>query len=205
MFNFNCLSCSGRSLDLKKGMRAAPSLVAAGLTALTLVSHQSPLVGQVSTDPSLVFRSGVDLVSVAAVVRDRRGQVVRDLTARDFEVYDNGVRRPIVEFAPGEDGPISVALLIDISGSMRVARTDVAARGMLDHLLAWLDATRDEAALFTFDAKRTKSMASRRTPRPCGRRWPASTPMASRRSTTRLARRPSAWRPATPAGGPSSC
>lgn len=153
MFNFNCLSCSGRSLDLKKGMRAAPSLVAAGLTALTLVSHQSPLVGQVSTDPSLVFRSGVDLVSVAAVVRDRRGQVVRDLTARDFEVYDNGVRRPIVEFAPGEDGPISVALLIDISGSMRVARTDVAARGMLDHLLAWLDATRDEAALFTFDAK----------------------------------------------------
>ncbi|MCL4846925.1 MAG: VWA domain-containing protein [Acidobacteria bacterium] len=134
-------------------MRLTSPLVAAGTTALILLAQQHQLGGQVPADPALVFRSGVDLVSVAAVVRDRRGHVVRDLDAGDFEVYDNGVRRRIVEFAPGEDGPISVAFLLDVSGSMRMSRANDAARGMLDHLLAWLDPSRDEAALFTFDAK----------------------------------------------------
>ena len=55
------------------------------------------------------------------MVRDARGQVVRDLQRDDFVVLEDGRERPIVEFAAAEDGPVSVALLVDVSGSMRLA------------------------------------------------------------------------------------
>ena len=43
------------------------------------------------------FRSGVDLVRVSAVVRDRRGRFVQNLSARDFEVLNGGERRTIAD------------------------------------------------------------------------------------------------------------
>jgi Ca-activated chloride channel family protein len=108
--------------------------------------------GDVETpSPRPSFRSAVDLVSVAAVVRDKRGQVVRNLSREDFEVFDNGVRRPIVEFSSGENGPISLAVLVDVSGSMAVASHLDAARQTLDLLLRRLREGQDEVALFSFD------------------------------------------------------
>ena len=41
---------------------------------------------QAASPPS--FRSGVDLVSVSAVARDRRRRLVRELTRDDFQVLD---------------------------------------------------------------------------------------------------------------------
>lgn len=103
------------------------------------------------TVPGPVFRAGVDLVSVAAVVRDGHGRVVRDLRPDDFLLFESGRQRPIVAFAPAEEGPVSIALLVDVSGSMAVARHFAEGRQVLDHLLAWLNPGRDEVALFTFD------------------------------------------------------
>jgi VWFA-related protein len=99
-----------------------------------------------------VFRSSVDLVSVAAVVRDKRGRIVRDLEREDFEVFDNGVRRPIVEFSPAEDGPVSLAILYDTSGSMSVSDNRQAARLVIEHLLALLRPDVDEVAFYAFDS-----------------------------------------------------
>ena len=106
--------------------------------------------GQEQSAPVAVFRSAVDLVPVAAVVRDKRGQVVRDLVSEDFEVFENGERRRIVGFTRGDDGPVSMALLIDVSGSMKVAENRASARGVVEQLLASLR-PEDEVALFTFD------------------------------------------------------
>ena len=39
------------------------------------------------------FKSSVDMVRIAAVVRDQKGRFVQDLTARDFEVLDGGQTR----------------------------------------------------------------------------------------------------------------
>ena len=48
--------------------------------------------------PVATFSSGIDLVSVSAVVRDHKGRFVQNLTARDFEVLDAGQVRPISDF-----------------------------------------------------------------------------------------------------------
>lgn len=45
-----------------------------------------------------VFRSRVDLVDVAVVVRDSSGRLVPDLTVADFEVIDNGVPQRLTAF-----------------------------------------------------------------------------------------------------------
>ena len=99
------------------------------------------------------FRAAIDLVSVAAIVRDRRGEVVRNLSRDDFQVFDNGIRRPILEFTPSDGGPISLALLVDVSGSMVMAGHLDSARRSLDILLQRLRPGIDEVALFTFDQR----------------------------------------------------
>src|SRR5688572_17771817 len=100
--------------------------------------------------PVAAFTSSVDLVRVTAVVRDRKGRFVNDLTRGDFEILDGGVRRSISDFRPDLSG-VSVALLFDASGSME--RLMGQARESAGHLLGWLESGRDEAAVFTFDTR----------------------------------------------------
>ncbi|MDP1571400.1 MAG: VWA domain-containing protein [Vicinamibacterales bacterium] len=104
-----------------------------------------------AVDPP-VFRAGVDLVTVHATVRDQRGRLVRGLTAADFEVLDRGLARPITEFRV-DRAELSLAILFDISGSMRLAERLTAARFAAHHLLSWLEPGRDEAALLSFDSR----------------------------------------------------
>jgi Ca-activated chloride channel family protein len=100
--------------------------------------------------PTATFRAGVDLVRVTAVVRDQKGRFVQDLTARDFEVIDDGRRRSITEFRKDQSG-VSVALLFDVSGSMEGHMPF--AREAAEHVLSWLEPDRDEAGVFTFDTR----------------------------------------------------
>src|SRR5262245_7902728 len=105
--------------------------------------------------PPSRFKSAVDLVSVSAVVRDKKGRFVSDLSRDDFIVVEGGERRPIVGFQAEADGPIRVAVLFDISGSMRVGTKAVDARQAARHLFSSLKQG-DEAALFAFDTQLQK-------------------------------------------------
>ena len=98
------------------------------------------------------FRSTVDLVTIQALVRDARGRVVNGLTAKDFEVHDNGQLRPIVSFRSDKQSPLSLAILVDMSGSMSVGPKIAMARQAYDSVLSQLHQGQDEVALFTFDA-----------------------------------------------------
>ena len=118
------------------------------LIALAAMASGQP---RAQSDRPPSFRSAVDLVSVSAVVRDGRGRLVRDLTQEDFEILDSGERKPIIEFWFDEAASVSVAVLLDTSGSMRGSKMD-AARSSADILLARLRAD-DESAVFTFDSE----------------------------------------------------
>jgi Ca-activated chloride channel family protein len=96
-----------------------------------------------------VFKAGIDLVRIAAVVRDRKGRFVQDLTAGDFEVLEAGQARTIADFRNDVSG-VSIAVLFDVSGSMEGHLPN--AREAAQHVLSWLD-SRDEAAVFTFDTR----------------------------------------------------
>ena len=104
-------NCANRDTShSSRGIALLPALSAAGQT------------------PS--FRSGVDLVEVAAVVRDRDGKLVRDLTRADFQILERGVPQAIVAFdrvsipvpsAPASRGPAASA----VEGPRDVASNEV--------------------------------------------------------------------------------
>ena len=74
-------------------------------------------------------------------MRDDHGRVVRDLTKADFAVIDSGVSRRIQDFYAG-DSPVSVAILLDISGSMGVGGNMDRARDAVRTVLAHLERAR---------------------------------------------------------------
>jgi VWFA-related protein len=64
------------------------------------------------------FKSGASTVAVYTTVTDSTGRLVPNLTKDDFEVYDNGKLQTISLFQT-ETQPLSIAIMLDRSGSMR--------------------------------------------------------------------------------------
>ena len=63
------------------------------------------------------FRARPDTVIVPVTVTDHSGRFVHGLTADQFEIREGGRRRAIVQFS-AERVPVSLGILLDISGSM---------------------------------------------------------------------------------------
>jgi VWFA-related protein len=118
------------------------------IAAASVLATSIPLAAQ----PVATFKSAISLVPISAVVRDGRGRLVTTLTAADFEVWDNGESRRIIEFQNDAAGAVTLAVLVDMSGSMEMGRKMDLARDVLARLSAGLQNGRDEASLFTFDA-----------------------------------------------------
>jgi Ca-activated chloride channel family protein len=111
------------------------------LCAAALSAQQAP-----------VFRADVDLVRVLATVRNQAGELVGALQKGDFDVLDNGVRQEISVFERRTELPLSVALLVDTSGSTNkelLYETDSAAR-FLRALLSEGN-PEDAVALYSFN------------------------------------------------------
>jgi Ca-activated chloride channel homolog len=98
------------------------------------------------------FRSSVDLVTIQASVRDKRGKPMRGLTPGDFEIRDNGQLRQVLSLGSDLASPISLAIVVDMSGSMRVGSKKAMARQAFDSILSQLRDGQDEVALLTFDS-----------------------------------------------------
>jgi Ca-activated chloride channel family protein len=61
----------------------------------------------------------VRLVLLPASVEDKRGRIVTGLTAGDFRLTDEKVPQQIKYFSVESDEPVSIAFVLDVSGSMR--------------------------------------------------------------------------------------
>lgn len=82
------------------------------------------------------FKSSTQTVVVYATVRSGDGRLVADLTRDDFELRDNGAPVRITTFS-NDIQPITVALLLDMSGSMlsRLLRVRDSTLRFIDALL----------------------------------------------------------------------
>ena len=82
-----------------------------------LVAALIALAATAAAGQQSVFRTGTRVVAVYATVQDRAGRLVHDLPVEAFEILDNGKPAEIVQFS-NDPQPLTVALLLDMSGSM---------------------------------------------------------------------------------------
>ena len=101
------------------------ALVVASLT-VAFGAHRS----QDPANPQAVFRASADLVTVDVSVRSGT-RVVTGLTAKDFELVDNGVAQDISDVSFGKL-PIDVTVALDVSYSVTGALFDRLRRAIVE-------------------------------------------------------------------------
>ena len=94
------------------------------LAGLSLVPVARLLRGQ-QQDPqpakpdTATFSTGVKVVNLFANVRNKKGEIVRDLTKEDFLLDEDGHPQEIRYFSQESNLPLTLGLLVDTSGSQR--------------------------------------------------------------------------------------
>jgi VWFA-related protein len=81
------------------------------LVTVGCVYAQSDLAGSIKVD--------VDVVNVLCTVRDHRGALIKDLNKENFELREDGKPQQLRYFARETDLPLTLGLLVDVSGSVR--------------------------------------------------------------------------------------
>ena len=107
------------------------------------------LTGALGAQDTALFRAKVGVVVLHATVKNGRGALVTDLDRSAFTVYENGKPQPITFFSR-DDVPVSLGLLIDNSGSMRLIRPRVEAAALA---LAAASNPQDEVFIVNFADK----------------------------------------------------
>jgi VWFA-related protein len=71
------------------------------------------------TQSAPTFSADVKVVNLFATVRDKEGRIVKNLTKDDFSLAEEGRPQTIRYFAQQTDLPLTLGLLVDVSGSER--------------------------------------------------------------------------------------
>jgi len=98
--------------SLLRGRQAPPAAAAPPPAA--------PTPGQ----PPPTYTTEVKVVNIFATVRDKKGQIVKDLNKEDFVLDEEGRPQVIRYFARETDLPLTLGLMVDTSASQRNAIND---------------------------------------------------------------------------------
>lgn len=138
--------------------RSWNNLIAVGLTLCLFLISTLPLLAQepINLRIDRINDSGFPQMQVQVAVRNNNGVPVPGLTSSDFEIAENGISlKPTrVESATNPQVKLAVALVIDISGSMR-ADDGKPLQDAKDAANAFLDMTSedDQTAVIAFGDK----------------------------------------------------
>ncbi|MGI8812759.1 MAG: VWA domain-containing protein [Pyrinomonadaceae bacterium] len=99
--------------------RSWRNLALAAAAAVLFLISSSRVFAQ---DEGTVVRVDTDLAVLEVTVTDKNGKPVRDLTAADLRIFEDGSERPIEFFQPirssGVRRPLTIVFALDVSGSM---------------------------------------------------------------------------------------
>lgn len=129
-------------------------LVFALLAAPGLWFVQEPPAGS-AQEPTPTIKARVEVVNILATVRDKKGHYVGDLTAEDFDVYEDGVKQQIqfFNYESGADAqPLTIVLALDTSGSVK-EKLDFEQEAAMEFLRQTLRPNKDMAAVVMFDSE----------------------------------------------------
>ncbi|MEZ5400770.1 MAG: VWA domain-containing protein [Bryobacteraceae bacterium] len=122
-----------------------------GQTGFALTLGAALLAAQ-AQKPDPVFRVDVDLVRLLVTVKNEQGQLVGSLGKDDFRVSDSDVPQDIAVFERQTEQPLSIALLVDTSGSTaKDLKYSVESAGRFLRALVREGNPRDALALFSFN------------------------------------------------------
>ncbi|HLH39659.1 MAG TPA: VWA domain-containing protein [Bryobacteraceae bacterium] len=122
-----------------------------------MISRREWLAGMVSaamtraqeqTPPKIT--ADVNVVNVLVTVRDRKGELIRNLNKEDFTVEEDGRPVELKYFSRESDLPLTLGLLVDTSGSMNryIDQERLASHKFFDQVLR---EDKDQAFLIHFD------------------------------------------------------
>ncbi len=126
--------------------RALIRLTIASL-ALALISLSLPAQQEA---PTPTFSSNVKVVTVLATVRDKKGNIINNLTKDDFKLQQDGQPQTIRYFTRETDLPLTLGLLVDTSLSQRrlIEQERVASYAFLNEFMR---VDKDKAFVMHFD------------------------------------------------------
>lgn len=117
-----------------------------------------PMAGLAAQDA--VIKVNVRLVRLIVTVKDRAGQPVGTLQKDNFQVADSGVRQELAVFEHSTAQPLSVAVLIDISGSTgKDLKYEVVSVERFLKTLFGEGNAEDRAALYSFNWEVTRQVS----------------------------------------------
>src|SRR3982074_2818939 len=130
-------------------MGSLSKLVRVWLALSSAAMLARPAVAQEATGQGPVIRSQVSLVNVFVTVRDKNKRIVGDLKQENFKIVEDGQDQKIAFFSKEVSLPITLALLLDTSGSEQDMLGAIQAAGsqFLDRVLR----KGDEALVMSFD------------------------------------------------------
>ncbi len=87
------------------------------LSVLLILAWAVLVAAQPPPPPDDTLRVEVDVVNIYCTVKESNGRLVTDLTADDFEIHEDGQKQELRYFVRETDRPLTLALLVDTSGS----------------------------------------------------------------------------------------
>jgi len=109
-----------------------------------------PAVSQEKKDKALDYDISVRAITLAVTVQEKGGKYINDLTQADFTVTENGAKQAITYFNHDSEAPLSLTILLDVSGSMAIDDKLAESKAALRDFLTSSTGTKDEISLLIF-------------------------------------------------------
>ncbi len=98
----------------------------------------------------ITYDISVSAITIAVTVQDKKGRHITDLEQEDFAIYEGDEKKDITYFSHDFEAPLSLTVLLDVSGSMALQDKLKESKEALNYLLKSLLDDQDEVSLLIF-------------------------------------------------------